>query len=266
MWDARHDRVLWVDIDDQAAWSWEWPDGPEATLLYRAGREVCAILPADDGGVLVVEADRLVHLDVAGGVLGVRDVVLGRGRRFNDATVDPQGRLLVGTLSRAGESVSEELFRLEHDGRLARLRGGLSLSNGIGFSPNAETMYHVDTLRRRVDLLDATVEVPQVIHHWKIEDGYPDGLAVDVEGCVWLALWGAGAVVRLDPDGQEIERVTVPAPHTTSVAFVGPALDELLITTARSDRAGTSPVEGGVFAVTAKTTGVSVQHWHVLAL
>lgn len=265
VWDGGNERALWVDIDGCAAWAWRWPDGP-ATQIHRADQEVCAILPADDGGLLVVEARRLVHLDASGRVVGMRDVDLDHPRRFNDATVDPQGRLLVGTLTRAGRSESEELFRLEPDGRMMRVRKGLSLSNGLGFSPDGARMYHVDTLRHRVDVLDAAADIPQAIAGWTVEGGYPDGLAVDAEGLVWVALWGGSAVVRLDEDGREVDRVSVPAPHTTSVAFVGSAYDQLLITTALADRVEPADTEGGVYCCDAGVAGSAVPRWRPVSL
>ncbi|GAA3639378.1 SMP-30/gluconolactonase/LRE family protein [Microbacterium awajiense] len=265
MWDARHERVLWVDIDGCAAWARPWPDGP-VTLIHRAERAVCAILPADDGGLVIVEADRLVRQDESGAVSGERVVDLGDARRFNDATVDPQGRLLVGTLSLTGRSESQELFRLEPDGRFARVREGLSLSNGLGFSPDGTRMYHVDTMRRRIDVLDATDDAPIAITEWTVEGGYPDGLAVDAEGFVWVALWGGSAVVRLDPSGRVVDGVPVPAPHTTSVAFVGSALDELLITTAFVGRAEPADADGGVYRCPAGVAGVDVPAWRTQPL
>ncbi|MGX5771805.1 SMP-30/gluconolactonase/LRE family protein [Microbacterium trichothecenolyticum] len=260
VWDGRHARALWVDIDGCAAWAWQWPDGP-ATQIYRSDQEVCAVLPADDGGLLIVEARRFVRLDESGRVSGVRDAELGKSRRFNDATVDPQGRLLVGTLTRSGHSESEELFRLECDGWLARVRAGLSLSNGLGFSPDGARMYHVDTLRRRVDVLDASSDIPAPVDAWTVEGGYPDGLAVDADGLVWIALWGGSAVVRLNGDGHLVDRVSVPAPHTTSVAFVGSSLDHLLITTAFADRAEPADAEGAVYRCEVGVPGVAVPPW-----
>ncbi|WP_396652704.1 SMP-30/gluconolactonase/LRE family protein [Microbacterium sp. AK031] len=100
-------------------------------MVYSSDREVCATLPADDGGTLIIEADRFVHLDPSGAVVDSRHCPLRANRRFNDATIDPQGRLVVGTLTRDGDTGVEELFRLEADGRLRLFRSGISLSNGI---------------------------------------------------------------------------------------------------------------------------------------
>lgn len=268
-WDARRERALWVDIDGCSAWAWSFGDDSgedEPTLVYSSDREVCATLPADDGGMLIVEADRLIHLDPSGSVVDSRHCALSANRRFNDATIDPQGRLVVGTLTRDGDTGSEELFRLEPDGSLRLLRSGLSLSNGIAFSPDGTLMYHVDTFRYRIDVLDATGDSPHLVDSWVVDGGFPDGLAVDSDGFVWVALWGGAAVIRLTTAGEVVDRVDTPAAHTTSVAFVGSELDELLITTARVGRDAPSSRDGGVFISSAPVGGVPVPQWRAVPL
>ncbi len=268
-WDARRERALWVDIDGRSAWAWRFGDDSdekEPTLVYSSDREVCAALPADDGGMLIVEADRLVQLGPSGAVVDSRRCALPANRRFNDATIDPQGRLVVGTLTRDGETWGGELFRLEPDGRLRLLRSDISLSNGIAFSPDGTLMYHVDTFRCRIDVLDATGDIPHLVDSWIVDGGFPDGLAVDSDGFVWVALWGGAAVLRLTAGGEAVGRVDTPAAHTTSVAFVGSALGELLITTARAGRDTPSNRDGGVYISSAPAGGVPVPNWRVVPL
>lgn len=258
-----------MDIDGCSAWAWRFGHDSgegEPALIYSSDREVCATLPADDGGMLIVEADRLVHLDSSGAVVDSRHCPLPTDRRFNDATIDPHGRLVVGTLTRDRDTGAEGLFRLEPDGRLRLLRSGISLSNGIAFSPDGTLMYHVDTFRYRIDVLDVTGDPPHLVDSWIVEGGFPDGLAVDSDGFVWVALWGGAAVIRLTAGGEVVGRVDTPAAHTTSVAFVGSALDELLITTARAGRDSPSNRDGGVYVGSAPAGGVPVAEWRAIPL
>lgn len=201
VWDPTRDRALWVDIDGRRAWAATWPRLDPASF-WESERKVCAVLPADDGGMLVVESDRLVHLDADGVVQSARVVPLEEGRRFNDATCDPRGRLVLGTLRGDGESSEESLMRLDSDGRLRTLREGLSLSNGIGYSPDGRTMYHVDTLRHRVDILDDDGQNVVLRGSFELISGYPDGIALDVDGDIWVATGAAPKCADTAPTGR----------------------------------------------------------------
>ncbi|MCZ4069001.1 SMP-30/gluconolactonase/LRE family protein [Microbacterium sp. H37-C3] len=260
VWDPTRDRALWVDIDGRRAWAATWPRLDPASF-WESERKVCAVLPADDGGMLVVESDRLVHLDADGVVQSARVVPLEEGRRFNDATCDPRGRLVLGTLRGDGESSEESLMRLDSDGRLRTLREGLSLSNGIGYSPDGRTMYHVDTLRHRVDILDDDGQNVVLRGSFEVIGGYPDGIALDVDGDIWVALWGGAEVRRYRPDGTVRETRALPAQHVSSVGFVGPGLDHLLVTSATAGLRDPGGEDGAVFLLDPGVCGVPVPAW-----
>ncbi|MCS3844078.1 SMP-30/gluconolactonase/LRE family protein [Microbacterium sp. AK031] len=265
VWEPIRDRALWVDIDGRQVWAATWP-ALNPTLAWESDRKVCAILPSEDGGMLVVESDRLVHVDAGGVVQGERVVPLAEGRRFNDATCDPRGRLVLGTLSGDGARADESLFRLDEAGRLCTLRVGLSLSNGIAFSEDGSTMYHVDTLRNRVDILDDDGHGVSVRGSFDVTDGYPDGIAVDAGGDIWVAVWGGAAVRRYRPDGSVRETRTLPARHVSSVAFVGPERDRLLVTSATVDLAEPQAQDGGVFLLDPGVRGLPVVAWAPVTL
>jgi sugar lactone lactonase YvrE len=118
----------------------------------------------------------------------------------------------------------EVLVRLETDGRITQLDGDLTLSNGLAWTTDGTTMYSVDTLRRTVyareyDPVSGAVAERRV--HLRLDDGFPDGIALDVEDHLWVAVWGAGEVRRFAPDGSIVDRLVVPAPHTSSIALAG---------------------------------------------
>ncbi len=170
--------------------------------------------------------------------------------RFNDGGADPEGRFFAGTMNYDEVSPDGELYRLDPDGPV-RVRDGLTISNGIGWSSNGRWMYHIDSPPRLVtrspyDPLAGTVGDPEVFWQATESDGFPDGLCLDAEDHVWIAMWGGHAVRRFAPDGREVGRVEVPAERVTSVAFGGPGFSTLFVTTAGDGLFRCSPGPVGV--------------------
>ncbi|HTW07446.1 MAG TPA: SMP-30/gluconolactonase/LRE family protein [Acidimicrobiales bacterium] len=158
--------------------------------------------------------------------------------RFNEGKADPEGRFVAGTMDWHERPELGALYQLAPDGGITTLLEGVGISNGFDVSDDGLTMYYIDTHIAGVDAFDrdpATgalsgrrrfAEVPR-------DDCGPDGMTLDAEGCLWVAVWGAGQVRRFDRAGRLIGVIDVPARQVTSVAFGGPRLDELFITTAR---------------------------------
>jgi sugar lactone lactonase YvrE len=164
--------------------------------------------------------------------------------RSNDGACDPRGRFLAGTMGHHEEPDLGSVWRLDprrDDGSLPEPTTVIqrtTVSNGIDWSPDASTMYFVDSATQRVDAYDYDVRTgvpsdPRPFVTVPVEQGCPDGLTVDADGCVWVALWDGGQVRRYDPRGQLIGVVTVPVPRVTSCTFGGPDLGDLYVTTAR---------------------------------
>jgi gluconolactonase len=175
-----------------------------------------------DGG-LVISGKNICHVkDGATRILFTRDDAPG----FNDLFTDAQGRVYTGTMKSdpfriEGERVAGECWRIEGEGKGTELYGGVLLTNGIGFSPDGTRIYHCDTARAcvLVHALDASGRATP-LRPIPVEGG-PDGLAVDAEGGVWVALYQAGGVQRLLPDGRPERRIDVPARMVTSLCFGG---------------------------------------------
>jgi sugar lactone lactonase YvrE len=170
---------------------------------------------------------------------------------MNDAACDQAGRMFAGTKAEDDTPGAGALYRLDTDHRLTTVLTGVTISNGIGWSPDERLMYYVDSPTRTVDVLDYDRAVGAVADRRPFAElergsGVPDGLAVDADGGVWVAVWNGGAVLGFDPRGQVTTVVTVPATRPTSCAFGGPKLDVLYITTA----AGPAPADqgGNIFA------------------
>lgn len=276
VWDAGVQRLLWVDILGGLVMEGRLADGlVTETARHQFTGMVGAVAPAVDGQLLVAAQEHLVVLHRDGTrVDGPRIVPAGESRRLNDAGVDPAGRFLVGTLSLAGESRSEVLVRLEDDGRLTTVDDDLTLSNGLAWSSDGARMYSVDTLRRTVSVRDQSTggDAGQQTRrvHLELTDGFPDGIALDAEDHLWVAIWGAGEVRRYSPGGDLVDRVRVPAPHTSSLAFAGDDLRTLVITTARAeltaDQLRDHPDSGSLFTTRVDVPGLPTTPWSGLGV
>ncbi len=158
-----------------------------------------------------------------------------RPRRFNDGAVDIQGRFWVGMLGYE----DNPLYRFDPDGTIHLMDDGIRLSNGIHWSPDNGTMYLADSLRRVIyaynfEGLSGSISNRRVAVDTSGEDGLPDGITVDSEGCIWVAMCNGWQILRYDPDGKLERRLRTPVECPTSCTFGGPALNELYITSSRS--------------------------------
>ncbi|HEX4244208.1 MAG TPA: SMP-30/gluconolactonase/LRE family protein, partial [Acidimicrobiales bacterium] len=210
-WDDRADELVCVDILAGLVRLYG-PDGdPRAT--YHVGGHVAAALPAEDDGWLLLTADGFVRLRRDGSTHPLLDVEAERPElRFNDAKCDPWGQAVAGTMRYDEKPGSGTLYRLGAGGSdgdggvVARvLLSNLGLANGMGWSPDGELLYFVDSLAGTVTAYpyapDEELGAPDQLITIDGDAGVPDGLCVDAEGCLWVALYGGGAVHRYEPDG-----------------------------------------------------------------
>lgn len=270
VWDAERQRLLWVDIQRGLVLEGVIDeDVIRVTKRHHFEGNVGAVATTVDGGLLVAAQEHLILVDSAGSRSdGPRVVPAGEARRLNDGKTDPAGRYLVGTRA-FGPTTNEVLVRLRPDGTFVEIDSDLTLSNGLAWSPDGTLMYSIDTLVRNVwvrdyDPMTAAVGPRRLFVH--LDDGYPDGLCTDAEGHLWIAIWSRGEVRRFSPEGEVVGRVDVPAPHTSSVAFAGPDLDVLVITSATDElddaqRAG-FPHSGRLFIARVGTVGTPVPPWN----
>jgi sugar lactone lactonase YvrE len=231
-WDAPRQRLLWVDIEGRGLHVWDGAADRTVAVDARIG----AAAPTEGTEILVALADRLALLDDSGELHDLTPIPHSSELRLNDGVCDDQGRFWVGSM-RLDEAPDEAaLFR--YDGsELVTVLTGVSLSNGIAWSPDRTLMYYVDSPTQRIDVFDYDGDAANRRPFVRIEpgDGIPDGLAVDDEGGVWLALWGGSTVRRYDPSGRLDATVDVAAEHVTASCFGGPDGRTMFITTAAPD-------------------------------
>ena len=217
-----------------------WRPAAGTQRTERFGGEVAAVAPRAGGGLVLAVDRRLEVVGPGGGRTVVAEVEPGHpANRFNDCRPDTAGRLWAGTMSKRREPGVAALYRLDPDGGFGPVLRGLTLSNGIGWSPDGAVMYHVDSTEQRIDRYDYDVrdgtlgDSERTFAAVPPAAGLPDGLCVDAEGGVWLALFGGGALWRLDAAGARTAVVPLPTRNPTCPAFGGDGLETLYVTTAR---------------------------------
>ncbi len=258
-----HDRALWfVDIKGHKIHRYEPTRGD--AHVFNVPEPVTFLAPiANTPHLLIGLKSGLYRFHPALGLqllTQVEDPALDN--RTNDATVDFHGRLWFGTMHDGETEKTGSLYRMDAEG-LARMDKGVCITNGPCISPDGKTFYHTDTLEKTIwayDLsLTGMLSNKRVFVRLSIDDVYPDGSVVDSEGHLWTALWGGGAVIRISPAGEVVHRVELPAPNVTKVAFGGPDLKTLYITTARKGLSDETlaqyPLAGGLFAVPVHVAG-----------
>ncbi|MFW5748060.1 MAG: SMP-30/gluconolactonase/LRE family protein [Chloroflexota bacterium] len=248
VWHSTQGRLYWVDIDSQQMHTYDPASGGHAITQFD--RAISCLAFTGDGRMVMGTADGLAiwqhgQLDVL-----TDNPAYQPEKRFNDGTVDRAGRLWAGTLS---DTPTNNLYRMDADGTIRVMQSGLTIANGIGFSPDDRLMYHVDSGPGTIyvydfDLASGAISGRRVFFQSDDSHGTPDGLTVDREGFIWCAFWDGWKLARLTPDGHIVQEVRLPVQRPTSCTFGGPGLDTLYITSAATgiDR-DAQPLAGDLF-------------------
>ncbi|MFE0130091.1 SMP-30/gluconolactonase/LRE family protein [Streptomyces sp. NPDC059037] len=260
-WDAAARRLIWVDILSSRVHTYDPSTGHRSVMATE--QHVGAAKPRAGGGLVVNLRDGVGLYDAVSDGSAFRwlhrDAV--PGRRGNDAAVAPDGALWAGTMCYDETPGAANFIRVTGDGTATEVFGDVSVSNGIGWSPDGRHMYYIDTPTRRIDVLDlGDDQLPRSRRPLAVvEDtaGYPDGLTVDADGCVWVALWDGAAVRRYTPSGDLDRVIELPVARPTACAFGGTGLRDLYITSARTGLDAPHPLSGSVLVVPGAGQGVA---------
>ena len=255
-WDPLRRRLCYVDIDRGTINELDIATGDLLAVELTAPLGFAMPIAGTDLR-LCGEGNDLIAVDAIGRELGRLTIEPGlNGNRLNEGKPDPQGRLWFGSMSKTREPEQAALYRFDAGG-LARIRT-ITVGNGTDWDIERGRMYHVDSPTQRIDVFDYDVATGGVenARTWTTidtADGLPDGLTIDSEGCVWLALFQGGAVRRFDPDGRRMLDVALPTPFVTCPAFAGDDLSVLFVTSSQHmipprERAG-HPLAGALLTI-----------------
>lgn len=231
-----------------------------AARRLHVGAVAAAWRERTDGGIVVAVERGFALVDADGRLEWSVDVWTDPSIRMNDGACDPRGRFYCGSMAYDERPEVATLWRLDTDGSVRPVLEHLTISNGLVWSLDGSTAYHVDTPTGRVDGYSVEAETGALGDRRTVAEvtgGSPDGMTIDAEGCLWVAIWGGRAVHRYSPDGELAAVVEVDARQVTSVAFGGPAYDTLFVTTSREGLApGDDPRAGAVFVADVGVRGV----------
>jgi sugar lactone lactonase YvrE len=239
----------------------------EVTRAPTGSKVVALVRPRRDGGIIIATERGFTLESSDGARTALPDLWSDPGMRMNEGGCAPDGSLFCGSLGYGAPLGAGSLYRLSPNGAVETILTGVTISNGLGFSPDGSLMYYVDTRTRRIDVFTMTDGRPRDRRPFvEIGDvrGNPDGLTVTASGSVWVALYGGSSVRGFDASGELIDVIELPVTNVTSCAFGGAALDTLFITTSRENLAeNDQPQAGAVFACRPGETGLPVLEYAV---
>ena len=242
VWNAESSVLEWIDCVGEKLLQLQWPSRQSA--IKKGGLAISGFRRNRPGGYVITNSRGVWLWDGAEKLSSVVSEVDGRPCQVNDCVADSAGRFITATYSYdpAGEYRLGSLISVGTDGTAGVLDDGFHLANGLGFSPDEKTLYFTDSVARRIysydyDVSNCGVRNRRALVEVSREEGLPDGLAVDGEGYIWSAQWYGGCIVRYDPDGKPILRIQIPAKQTSSLAFGGPNLTDIFVTSAAQSEA-----------------------------
>ncbi len=264
IWDEKNRKLYWVD--NHLGFVHVYDPATNRDRSIDVGQPVGTVVPRESGGLMLAVRDGFMSLDERTGKTGLLAVPEGHNpeNRFNDGKCDPAGRFWAGTLetpTRKGH-----LFRLDKDLVVRRVLDNIRCSNGIVWGPDNKTMYYIDTPTMKIDAFDFDLRTGTISNRRAVvvvggEHGQPDGMAIDIEGKLWVAHWDGWCVCRWDPaTGNLIQKVRLPVSRPTSCAFAGQNLDTLYVTSASAELDAAAlakqPNAGGLFQFNPRVRGV----------
>jgi sugar lactone lactonase YvrE len=263
-WDAATNTLLFVDLSTGVIYRLNPTTGELARR--NLGQEVGAVVPREGGGLVVAIRDGIAVLENDSAEMQIVAAIEGDspGNRMNDAKCDQSGRLWAGTMAFDFARGAGSLYRIDRGYRYERMLSGTTISNGMDWSPSGDLMYWIDSGDLSVDVFrfdqsEGTLSDRRRLITFSDGDGLPDGMTVDIDGFLWIAMFGAGVVRRVSPDGRAAGQISLPVSGVTSLAFGGRDLEDLYITSGTyqrtADQLTREPHAGATFVCRPGTRG-----------
>lgn len=265
LWHPVEKKLYWINIEGRQLHIFD--PASKKDSVFDVHERIGTVVPVEAGGILIALQTGIHCMDTkTGKTRFITNPLPDPAIRFNDGKCDPSGRFWVGSMHLEQITGLASLYRMDTDHSMHKMVDHVTISNGIVWSADRKKMYYIDSPLNTVDVFDYD-DPSGSIHNRRVavtipgETGGPDGMTIDAEGKLWVALWGGYAVGRFDPEtGELLQKVEVPAPNITSCAFGDDDLGTLYITTATQDMDETQlkkyPVSGGVFSARPGVKGV----------
>jgi len=263
VWVAEEQALYWLDIKGRRLFR---RDSQGALTEWQTPMRVGSIAPRRGGGFIAGTEDGFAEVDLGEGRFAVFHDPEPHlpNNRFNDGKVDHAGRFWAGTMDDLEEQATGSLYRLEADRRCTLVDDGYKVTNGPAFSPDGRIAYHTDSAFQRIYAFDMGADGElanrRIFARFGEGEGFPDGMTVDSDGCLWVAFWDGWCLRKIAPDGKVAEQFALPVQRPTSCTFGGADLDELYVTSARigldNDSLKMQPCAGGLFLLQTGSRGV----------
>jgi sugar lactone lactonase YvrE len=258
IWNSVQNCLYWTDISGGKIFRYS-PISETCEIVYQGTSVGGFTLQEDNSLLLFLEHGGIARYNDGKIEYLVESLEEEFSTRFNDVIADPEGRVFCGTLPTTNRK--GRLYRLEVNGTITKVLEGITCSNGMAFSPDLQYLYYTDSYAYeiyefRYTRLTGELCSKRTFIKGRDKDGYPDGLVRDEEGYFWSARWGSGCVIRYTPDGVESGRLELPVKLVTSLAFGGPNMNELYVTTA-SDQNNVGGENGALFRFQTSFRGVT---------
>jgi sugar lactone lactonase YvrE len=266
IWNQQTSELYWVDIDGKLLniYNPETKINRGLPVPLRIG----TVVPSGPNEAIIALEDGMYKIDIQTGEVSLFSTLEAdiSENRFNDGKCDPAGRLWVGSMKLENTGMPANLYMIDHDGTATIKIENVSISNGIIWSLDQKKMYYVDSPNRKVRAFDfnitnGNISNERVLVELSEADGFPDGIAIDEEDMLWVALWGGYAVARFNTQtGELMQKIDVPVKNVTACAFGGENLDILYITTASvettDEELANFPDAGSIFSVRPGVKGI----------
>jgi len=258
-WDSKTQTLYWLDILGKRVYA-------GTQILAEMNDLIGCLAPRKNGNLILGKRSAFVELELDSSQQTVLAAVSESAtNRINDGKCDPAGRFIVGSMDMNEAAPTGSVYSF--DGKqVTKLFSGVTISNGLAWSPDHKTFYYIDTPTRKVqafdyDLATGQIANPRVAIQVPASLGWADGMTSDTDGNLWIALWGGSQVTKWNPQtGGLLEQIPVPALQTSSCIFGGKNMNELYVTSARKGMSEADlqkyPLSGGLFKVETKVTGV----------
>lgn len=262
IWDHRDGKLIWSDISKNIIWRTDISNCSSQQQILN--QPIGCVAPYKENGYVFAGGNGFFEIETFGqNPTLINTAFENKDCKINDGKIDRHGRFWAGSACIGTDKELGFLYCLDNDRTSHGVFGGITASNGFDWSPDGRFFYYVDTAAGGIDIFDVTRESGEFQKRRRFVDipfslGLADGLTVDNDGCVWLAIWYAGAVYRFAPTGELMEKISVPVCRTSSCVFGGADMRTLFITTAKGGNNKNYPTEemaGSVFAIKTNTSG-----------
>lgn len=265
LWLPHTNELIWVDINKGEVHCFSLEQNQDE-IVYHGAKTSC-VVPVSKNEFLIADTNKLIKYNKETNTHNIyleidfKDFNI----RFNDGKIDPNGNLWIGTMHTDASPYKGSLYRIGSNKKVTEVLQNITISNGLAWALDGKTMYYIDTYDYVVYAFDfnekSEISNQRVAFEIAKELGAPDGMTIDTQGNLWIAMWGGFSVVCWNPkSGKILDRIDVPAPNVTSCIFGGDDMNKLFITTAREglsvNKIETFPLSGNLFNIKMKTRGI----------